>query len=107
MGIGGATSLSPREHALLLELLDAHLPGAEAWLYGSRARGSARPESDLDMVVFANADQALEVAALREAFDESDLPFRVDLFVWDEIPPEFQEEIARAHQVLVKGARGG
>ncbi len=36
----------------------------------------------------------------REAFDVSYLPFRVDLFSWDEIPESFQDNIRVAHIVL-------
>ena len=37
---------------------------------------------------------------LKDAFEESDLPFRVDLFVWDEIPSQFQENIRQEYVVL-------
>ena len=49
--------------------------------------------SDLDLVVFATPKQCRRVGDLREAFEESDLPFRVDLFVWDEIPENFRERV--------------
>ncbi|WP_148307620.1 nucleotidyltransferase family protein [endosymbiont of unidentified scaly snail isolate Monju] len=38
------------------------------------------PWSDLDLVVFAGPAQKNVVAELREAFEENELPFRVDLF---------------------------
>lgn len=31
-------------------------PQAEVWLFGSRARGDARPDSDWDFLVFTNSD---------------------------------------------------
>ena len=37
---------------------------------------------------------------LREAFEESDLPFRVDFFVWDEIPEIFHENIKSEYVVF-------
>lgn len=67
------------------------------WAYGSRIKGTARPQSDLDLAVFAAAEQKQAVAAL----EESQLPFRVDLFIWDEIPAQFRENIQQAHMVLV------
>jgi len=96
--------LSEKHRAMVEKLLARHLPGVEAWAYGSRAKGTAKPWSDLDLVVFAGPGQKNAVAELREAFEESDLPFRVDLFVWDEIPETFRENIHKEHIVLTRGA---
>ena len=98
--------VTPEQRQELLSLLSTHLPNTEAWVYGSRAQWTSRPDSDLDMAVFATPAQARDVSALREALDESDLPFRVDLFVWDEVPESFREQIQREHVVLIatKGA---
>ena len=94
--------LSDRHLATVRALLDRHLPGVETWAYGSRAKGTARPWSDLDLVVFAEPDRQKAVSELRDAFEESDLPFRVDLFVWDEIPDSFRENIRKEHVVLIE-----
>jgi len=96
--------LSEKHRAMVEKLLARHLPGVEAWAYGSRTKGTAKPWSDLDLVVFAGPEQKNAVAELREAFEESDLPFRVDLFVWDEIPETFRENIHKEHIVLTRGA---
>lgn len=37
---------------------------------------------------------------LRDAFEESSIPFRVDLFSWDEVPEEFKDNIERECLVL-------
>ncbi|MDE2387653.1 MAG: nucleotidyltransferase domain-containing protein [Betaproteobacteria bacterium] len=93
--------ITPDQHKILLDLLNDYLPGVTVWAYGSRIKGTARPQSDLDLAVFASAEQTRSVAALKEALEESQLPFRVDLFVWDEIPVQFRENIQQAHVVLV------
>ncbi len=92
--------LGEKHLAQLDELLARHLPDTEVWAYGSRIKGNARPWSDLDLVVFAGPEKKKAVAELREAFEESDLPFRVDLFVWDELPESFRENIRNNHRVL-------
>ena len=46
-------------------------------------------------------EQRRQVGDLREVLEESNLPFRVDLFVWDEVPESFRERIEREHVVLV------
>ena len=82
------------------------LPDAEVWTYGSRMKGAARPASDLDLVTFASAGQKEAVSRLREAFDESSLPFRVDLFVWDEVPEELRRNIEEERVVVQKEKTG-
>lgn len=73
------------------ELLQRHIPEARVWAYGSRVKKTSSPKSDLDMVAFGNVETRLP--ALREAFDESSLPFRVDLFFWNKIPEQFRSNI--------------
>ena len=85
-----------------MALLNRYLPDTTAWAYGSRVKWTSRPESDLDLVVFARPEQGVRVAELREAFEESDLPFRVDLFVWDEVPESFKARIEGDHVVLIR-----
>jgi type I restriction enzyme S subunit len=93
--------ITPDQRKILLDLLNDYLPDVTVWAYGSRIKGTARPQSDLDLAVFAAAEHKRAVAALKEALEESQLPFRVDLFVWDEIPVQFRENIQQAHMVLV------
>lgn len=96
-----ALDVTPDQRKILLDLLNDYLPGVTVWAYGSRIKGTARPQSDLDLAVFASAEHKRSVAALKEALEESQLPFRVDLFVWDEIPAQFRDNIQQAHVVLV------
>jgi len=101
MALDGGIDITSQQREIILALFDSHLPNTKVWVYGSRIKGSARPSSDLDMVVFASPEQSTDVFLLKEALDESDLPFRVDLFVWDEVPEQFRKNIAAEHCVLV------
>jgi type I restriction enzyme, S subunit len=98
--VNDAIDITASQRKTLLSLLGRHLSDAEVWVYGSRANWTSKPQSDLDMVVFTSPDQSRRVADLKEAFEESDLPFRVDLFVWDEIPDSFKRNIEAEHVVL-------
>ena len=100
MGVERTIDITAGQRKTILTLLKRHLPDAEAWVYGSRAKWTSRPQSDLDLVVFATPEQRHGVGNLREAFEESDLPFRVDLFVWDEVPETFRDQIEAEHAVL-------
>ena len=100
MGVDRTIDITAGQRKTILALLERHLPGTEAWVYGSRAKWTSRPQSDLDLVVFATSEQRRGVGNLRDSFEESDLPFRVDLFVWDEVPETFREQIEAEHAVL-------
>jgi uncharacterized protein len=57
-------------------------------LFGSRATGAYRPESDIDMVVHGTLDEAA-IGHVRTLLDESLLPYKIDLCAYDLIayPP--------------------
>jgi Nucleotidyltransferase domain. len=77
-------------------LLAARLPGREVRVFGSRATGQAKPHSDLDLAVMGDAPVDDRVRAeLMADFDDSDLPFRVDLLVWCETPAALRQTITR------------
>ncbi|NCC51128.1 MAG: restriction endonuclease subunit S [Spartobacteria bacterium] len=96
--------LTAGQKKTVLALLARHLPGMEVWAYGSRARWNARPDSDLDLVAFAAPEDLPSVYALREAFEQSSLPFSVDLFVWDKVPESFHDAIDK-EKVVVQSAK--
>lgn len=55
--------------------------------FGSRSTNRAKPYSDLDLVIMGNhALSDLTLAELALDFEESDLPFRVDLLLWTQAP---------------------
>ena len=102
MGVDWTIDITAEQRRTILTLLKRYLPNTTAWVYGSRVAWTSRPASDLDMVVFATPEQDHQVANLREAFEESNLPFRVDLFVWDDVPPGFRKQIDTEHVTLVE-----
>ena len=101
MGVDRPIDITAAQRKTVLVLLKRHLLNTTAWVYGSRVKWTARPQSDLDLVVFATPEQDRRVSELREAFEESNLPFRVDLFIWDAVPKQFREQIEAEHVVLV------
>ena len=102
MGLDQAIDITTEQSKIVLGLLERHLPNTTAWVYGSRAKWTSRPQSDLDVVVFATPKQNGRVSDLRQAFEESNLPFRVDLFVWDAVPEQFRGHIKQDHVVLIE-----
>lgn len=88
------------------DLIRKFLPGVAVWAYGSRVRGTARPYSDLDMIAFVTQNQKMQLFDLQEALEDSNLPFRVDLFVWEDVPSEFHRTIQEKHVVLQQAVAG-
>ena len=97
-----AIDLTAEQRRTVLALLNRYLPNTTVWAYGSRVKWTSQPASDLDLVAFAEPGQSARLAELREAFDESDLPFRVDLFVWDDVPEGFHARIEAEHVALTR-----
>lgn len=96
--------LTAAQRNTLLALLRQYLPGVAIWAYGSRVKWTARPNSDLDLVAFTTPEQRRQVGDLKDALDESNLPFPVDLHVWDDAPERFREIIQKEY-VAVQEAK--
>ena len=86
--------ITRKEHDIVLELVRQYFPCCEVRVFGSRYKGQAKPYSDLDLVLLG--DDVLDwkqLAELKEAFQESELPFRVDVLDWHSLSPEFRKVI--------------
>jgi predicted nucleotidyltransferase len=73
--------ITPDELSRVRAILTEHLPGdVDVYVFGSRAGGNPRRFSDLDLSLEGAKPLSLTVMArLREAFEESLLPWKVDL----------------------------
>lgn len=84
------------------KILAEYVPECEAKAFGSRVSGKAKPFSDLDLAVDCgkrmNFDQ---LRLLKEAFEESELPFRVDVIDWHGISSSFKKAIEAKYIKLV------
>lgn len=103
MAIVKDIDITPEQRQLVCSIFATHLPDTEVWAYGSRVHWNATPSSDLDLVAFCSDKSGL--ANCRDAFAESSLPFRVDLFLWDEIPENFQDRIKQEYAILLQSER--
>lgn len=89
--MSGKLALSPTELAQVRAILGRYLPAnVSAAAFGSRAGGVPKPWSDLDLVLDGPAPLPLGLMAeLAEAFDESTLPWKVDLVDRKSVTPAF------------------
>lgn len=71
--------LNERELALIREILQTQVDRIErVGVFGSRAEGRQRPNSDLDLVLYGTADEAV-CDRLWTLFQDSPLAFSVDV----------------------------
>lgn len=74
--------IQPADLAIIQAILREHLPaGAKVWVFGSRAKGNAKKYSDLDLAIrLPGSALTLELlTVLSYAFEESTLPYKVDI----------------------------
>ena len=95
-----AIDLTTEQRHTLSDLLRRYIPGVAVWAYGSRVKWTARPNSDLDLVAFTTPAHRSQVSDLKDALGESNLPFLVDLHVWDDVPERFREIIRKEYVVI-------
>ena len=94
--------IRPDHLKIVEEILKKHLPDREVWAFGSRVNGTAKETSDLDLVVIGeNPLDFQTLGALRDAFSESNIPYKVDVVDWTTISEAFREIIQRG-KVTVK-----
>jgi len=99
--------LQPDELKIVQEILRRFLPACEVRAFGSRVSMTAKQYSDLDLVIIDEEQlDFVTLAEVKDAFIESDLPFRVDLLDWSRINAEFKAVIEQEYQVLQDSREG-
>ena len=89
-------ALTPAQADSVRAIVESVIPGAEVHVFGSRATGRARPFSDLDLLFVQPARLTwLQRADLRDLFEASDLPFRVDVVEADGLAGGMAERVIR------------
>ncbi len=105
MEVSCSPDLTSEQRKSILNLLDQYLPNTTIWAFGSRSNWTSHAKSDLDLVAFASENQKHQVALLDDAFQESDLPFKIDLSIWEELSDEFKAQIKAQYVVLKRKKR--
>ena len=86
--------LAPTHLEEIQRILAEHVPDCEVRAFGSRATWTAKDYSDLDLAVVGIGSLGASVMTrLRESFEESTLPIRVDVIDWDSLTDSFRQAI--------------
>lgn len=96
--------IAPKDWADVVRILHEQVPAMDVWAFGSRAKRTAKPYSDLDLALITLQPLPLgQLAAITDAFAESDLPIRVDVVDWASTSEAFRK-IIEQDAVVVQSA---
>lgn len=99
--------LSPHHLETVRKILAQYAPECEIRAFGSRVNSTAKNYSDLDLAVLGSGKLGDDLLRrLREAFEESDLPFRVDVLDWHAVSPSFQKVIEKGYEAVQNTKNG-
>ena len=84
------------------ELFAQHADIEQVWLYGSRAKGTSRPGSDVDLALVGPEVKRETVAHIHFTLEEdSPMPFFFDVLHWNTLSnAKLKAEIERTAQLL-------
>lgn len=71
--------LTQRDMATIQSIFEAYPEVKKACLFGSRAKGSYRFGSDVDLAIMNKGVEPRRLARLKSDFEESSLPYNIDL----------------------------
>jgi predicted nucleotidyltransferase len=93
--------LNPGQLAEVRGILARYVSEYEVVVFGSRANGSARKFSDLDLALIGNHALPLRrLAELRDALSESRLPIMVDVLDWHALTAEFRRLVLSRFETI-------
>ena len=82
------------------------MPECEVRAFGSRATWTAKDYSDFDLAIVGEGPlEWRTLGRLKEAFEESSLPMRVDVLDWHDISDSFRKVIERDYVVAADGGQ--
>ena len=88
------TTLTDRETSLIGSVLNQHPKVSQVKLFGSRAKGSHTPASDIDLALWGV--DALQAESIAAELDELPLPYRFDVKAFESIKQDsLREHIQR------------
>ena len=101
--------INPHDLETVRSILQAYLPEFEVWAFGSRVHGrTIKQFSDLDLAVISQTPLATTILIeVKDAFTESDLPFKVDIIDWAVTNERFRAIVEKDYLVIQEGRKSG
>lgn len=93
--------LEDKYRRAIRRIVSQHVPDSQVYLVGSRANGPAKRYSDVDLLIVDRPPLTVAQRAMLTAeFEESDIPYKVDILAWSELTPEFRDSLVRHHAAI-------
>lgn len=97
-----AIDIRPDHLEIVQDILREHLPSdVKVWVFGSRANWTTKDSSDLDLALEGpgRIDRKVK-GALMDAFEDSDLPYTVDVVDMSQVSVSFRQIVEKARSPL-------
>ena len=103
--MSGSVDLNPNYLETVMRILAEHVPKCEVRVFGSRSSWTAKDYSDLDLAIVGEGPlDRRTLGRLKVAFEESNLPMRLDVLDWHATSESFREVIERDYVVVQEGS---
>ena len=90
----------------ILAILKMHAPNSTVLAFGSRVSFTARPNSDLDLALICDNQTALvSIPRIVGDFQESNIPFRIDVLDYNRVPDNMKKNIDRRFVEIYRGEK--
>lgn len=91
-----AYDIQPKDKTKIIALTSALFPQAKIYLFGSRATHTFSHGSDIDIAIdIGHEIDFVAVGELREILNATNIPQKIDVVDFNEIPEPMQQEIVK------------
>ncbi|MGR5167051.1 nucleotidyltransferase family protein [Vibrio astriarenae] len=100
--LAAAMGLKPHQYKLIEDIVLRHPLVEEAWVFGSRALGTFKDSSDIDLALDGAGVSITTIAQIQDELEQSSLPYRVDVLIKRSITSEALMAHIRQHGIQLK-----
>lgn len=94
-------AVSSEEFEIIIKILNAHIKKGKVYAFGSRYKNNNRKFSDFDIAIDTGEKLSFEfLNILKDAFEESDLPYRVDIIDYNNISDKFKKIVDGGNEII-------
>ena len=98
-------AVTPQEMAIVLAIVQKHVPHCDVLAFGSRVKGTHRTASDLDLAVKGREKIPFSIIShMKEDFMESDIPYKVDVLDYYGVSEAFRAIIDAGNKQIYNGS---